>query len=335
MPTKIEPSDEKNPFRDIKVGHRLWICSTSEPSEFEVLLSDALRQAAPNNKSDTVFYVSAYSFYGADNHVKYLLSSLPNIELPYDAIVSFITLEKEMSFAIPNPQTSGLREADKNIQHIVVNEHKFTLQKQILLIFACNHRDFDRADRLLRGFSDLIGFISLIIGASIEGQELFGSYFCIEKKKIISGNLKVTERHPLEQVILNFKNIFESNDIDLQDDIINSAIWFAGRAFITQEAKSKPIFYYTSIEIACGRSLLNTIGKIYTGKVERAKAEECFKQIKGIRDKIVHRGIAEDIESALERLLQAIILDAIMFRIKGKCKKTALESLLMHKTTGE
>lgn len=332
MSAENAPPPELASFREMKVGDRIWIRNASEPSEFEILLADAIRQSALNDKSQSIFYTSAYSFYGSRFHVQYILQSLPSIELPYEAWVTFIYLDRDMSFDIPHPQTSVHVENENTIQNIIVNNHKYTLQKQILIVFSCKSTDFDRNDRALRGFSDMIGFLSLIVGRSIHGEELFGSYFCIDLKKFISGRLKVAMRHQFEAVIVSFRNLFEENEIDLQDDIVNAAIWFSGRAFSTKEAKSKSIFYYTAIELICGRSPINTIRKIYKRHICSEEAVDCFKRIKVIRDNVVHRGIAEDIDAELERMTQTIILDSILFKLEKANAKTALDALLQTRT---
>lgn len=310
-PVRETQQEERPP---LSVGDRFWVWLEDEPTEFEVMLADALvafpkTEATENDNG--VFQVRAYSWRGSIEFTHdFLETHLPRtIELPFDRMITFLRVDDTLKFSIPIPTLSFSDVATAGSIH--VSPQKFTFTHQTLLILACRQADHDREAPALAETHDALGLVSILSGDILYGRSLFSSYFCTKRKKFLSGTLGLVKQSSVERAPLKFAGD-HPEAFDARDDRTHAALWFAGSAFSSSDNASKVVAYVTAFEILMGKNLQNFVRSLYRKDSQlQSLALEKMRSLKTLRGDLVHAGRRIALSPELERYAQAFILDAI------------------------
>ncbi|WP_027534188.1 hypothetical protein [Bradyrhizobium sp. WSM3983] len=301
-------------MQQLKAGDRLWVWLAEEPSALEIELADALtvfpklENAEDNNG---VFHVRVYSWRGSPDFTQdFLKTHLPNsVELPFERMIKFVKIDKKIEFSIPVAILSFSHSAEAGAVH--VSPLKYSFWDQTLMILASRQSDHDRKDSALTGSFDSLGLVSLLSGQILHGGCLLSSYFCITRKKFLSGTLGVVTQSSTDWAPLQFASA-NQDGLDARDDRTHAALWFAGSAFSSNDNASKIVSYITALEILMGKNLQNYLSPLYRKDKELQKlALEKLTALKSLRGDLVHKGRRVVLSAELERYAQAFILDAI------------------------
>jgi hypothetical protein len=307
-----EPIRE-NSQQQVNLGDRFWVWLEGEPTEFEIMLADALA-AFPKTEATNdngVFQVRAYSWRGTvDFTHDFLKTHLPRtIELPFDRMITFLRIDDALTFSIPVPTLSFSDIAAAG--SINISAQKFNFTHQTLLILACRQTDHDREAPALAETHDALGLVSILSGDILYGRPLFSSYFCTKRKKFLSGTLGLVKQSSVERTPLKFARN-HPEVLDARDDRTHAALWFAGSAFSSIDNASKVVAYVTAFEILMGKNLQNYVSRLYKNDPQLQNlALEKMRNLSTLRGDLVHAGLRIALSPELERYAQAFILDAI------------------------
>lgn len=313
-------------------GHRLWIWSADSPSVFETELTDVLKQYVEPESSESIFFLSAFSSRANFSTLRNICRShLPSkLELPNERTVCIFNVSEEREFSIPATVLSySVNDENQGIANILVSSNKHKLSNQLILIFASRLKDYHRTDQKADGHDDIVGYFTLALGDVIVRKSLFESYFCIRRQKFITANIKAATVPQTHNFLINIKSMIMNDNLDLQDEVSQLTIWFLGRSFREQSVTSRLVYLNTALEIAAGRSPLNVFRQIYCPSDETINfANEILAKFKKARHELLHHGKHFNLDETTERLVQALIFDALLHRSKNLAGKPAFISML-------
>ena len=312
-----------------EAGQTLWITSDSETSEFEEHIAELLKNFKSKND---IYLVKLFSW----NSRKIPAPIAINEHLPKhtesldDRLISFFHVGEELKVEIPRPSISHSNE-ENCAGFIKITTDKYQFENETLLIVACTQEDFEKRQESLIGLSDTIGLLSLMFGQNIQSREIFTKFFNAKTKKFISGEIKNTESHEHKDMIVGLRSYYQFEKINFEDDISHAALWFSGKAFVSRDDASKIVYYHTAVEVVADRSksyenLFNKMYKKFPDLKEFALKQ--LKELKDLRGKLLHKGQAVSLNCELERYIQIIILDALIYKQKGVLERSGLNNVM-------
>lgn len=291
----------------------MWHWSAEAPTPFEMMLAGHLSAFTDGDSPDQdngVFRVSAYSWRGDDALTSKVFECIPkDMEVKFPRLVTFHAIDEEMKVSIPSASVFNSSKAS----FIDIGHRDVTLHPGIMLLVASRQMDYDDEGPTLAGHDDALGIVSLVAGHILNKEEVFSSYFCVERKKFLCGRLRIVEDPVVARTVIP-----ELGEIrlDAQNETTHVAFWFAGKAFSASDHASKIVFYQVALESAVGKqNVTNFFGSLYKGRGAFTDHIMCLiKRAKSARDDIVHRGERRTLTTEVERYIQAAIIDALRDR---------------------
>lgn len=303
---------------------KLWFWLADEVTEFESKIADQLQNILSANK---LFFVRLFSWDNSSVSASELVKTcLPaKAEFPNDRKVSFFHIGQELKVKIPFPTLTHMNEPDC-VGNVNISSIDYQFSNQTIIVIACSQEEHDAKNYSLNGTNDVVGYLSLMLGKNILHKEIFSNYFCVQKKKFISGDLELKTREGNENKIFGLKKFYNIDKFSGEDEKIHAALWFAGKAFVSNDSAVKVVFYKTALELLAGKTYSNFFGKIYQGETYD-RANKKIKQFKDLRDNLLHKGKPIIMTDSMERYIQVFLLDAIAFSQKQILEKSAFEAL--------
>lgn len=307
-----------------QTGDRLWVTLDDPPSEFEKGVAEKIREF---DRESSVFFVQVFSWRSVPTpRFKDVQYQLPKItELSQDRTVIFYEIGEETTLSIPTCRLMFSNSAGAGI--VSVNPSKFKFKNQLLVVIACRQEDHDSGHASLHGSMDAIGYLSLVFGKSISEVPIFSIYFNADAEKFVSGALVLKETSKQEESVYGIKDFYKLDRFIADDDRTHAALWFAGKAFTEIDLASKIILYYSSIELICGKRMQDYFRNLYKGRSYSALAVETVKNLKELRNQLLHQGKLGDFSGPFERCIQVLLLDAIIEKQCGKLANSAFGSI--------
>ncbi len=309
-----------------KKKETVWTWNAEEPSKFEENVSEFLEK---HNSSNGMYVVKVFSWDNKSISAQEFINkhSPKSASFPHDRIIIFWHIEDELKVKIPEPTHYHVNDPNC-IGQINISTKEFFFKNQTLIIIACNQQDYDKEINSLKGLSDAVGYLSLMVGGNILYREIFAKYFCTKRRKFVSGELELRPEEPYPSKVFGLRDFYEIENFDAEDDITHATLWFAGKAFTSKDYASKLVNYHTALEIIGGKNFQNTFGKIYSRNPEVLDAaKKALSEISKLRGYLVHKGKQVELDQALQRKIQIFILDAIIYKQKGKQQKTAFAEM--------
>jgi hypothetical protein len=330
MSGAAHPEQEQlNSAPDVKrldTGDRIWFWFAEPPSELEQHIAALL---FPLSSRGNIYHVTLLCWSNPQQPPGDLLreGAFAKTSLARERLVTFFPISSPQEAKLPEVTLTFTRQGQAG--HLHISPRKIRLDGQTLIIIASKQDDFDDLERQHVRASDAIGYLSLILGRNISSDWIISSYFSSDRKKFVNGALEVRQTSELEYSIINIPDLFGLKALNLSDRKSNIALWLAGRAFASNDSFSSIVLYYTSFKIILGKRLSESVRNLYRLNTEvLPAADDAVRTLKALRDGLVHQGRPGRLTSLYERKLQAILLDALVYRGLGGQRQTALERLL-------
>jgi hypothetical protein len=307
-----------------KLGDRLWFWRDGPSSKFEKSLSALLRQLRWNNN---ILEVEIFScdpeVFGQLNLIRDILPQA--ILLRNSCALCVYTTDASTKVQFPAAYLSFSHSASAGDVQVFCNE--CTISRQCFLICAACHEDI-KVEQRLEGNLDLIRIVALLIGRGLLHPPIYFSYLCLEREKFISGELELRARSALDTFLCKWEEHSSPNLGTENDSVVQACLWFSAKAFLSQDQATKIFYYNTALEIIAGGHIQNHYRAIFRNRPDtKSLLEERLWEAQRSRGALVHNGLPMQFSTGLKRFIQALLFDAIVYRLTGRLEHSSFERL--------
>lgn len=315
---KEEETDAAQVAPDLQVGSWFWICSASEPTEFEERLATTIRGIC--SEIDFVF-LSIYSLSPRLSEKEYHRRTLKFAGS--DAHYIILTTKTGDEFRSHQLSLNFNSDCVKNVK-VSEFSHRFN-EEEVLVAFREASVEKEDGFSIHRAYSET-GLVSCFLGSGMIFPPIISSFFSAKERKFFTRKLTIREKAPLDDIAQKFGNLIDAEvDFSLLGEPAKKALRMLTKARGSKDEAAKWVYYRAALEQSLGRNYINEIRRRYK-RHPKAKnvAEQTVSRLKSLRDSLVHHAEIGTQSSLDERAIHSIVLDGIGFRFDGEFVLTSI-----------
>lgn len=315
MVNEASPSSE---MKSLKVGDRIWHWLAASPTWFESRVADLLTHFETDTEA---FHVEVFPWLAAsDVSTSEIRSHIPSVvEVSQSRCIGIVSAGKQDILQIPKQRLAHTAEPPG--AHLFLTTEDVHLSDRTFLVVGTKFDDHVSGYDTRRGAHDTLGFLCLMFGFNVSETPSISCYFNVEKRKFVAGDVGIFDSSPLENVTVGLKSFYGIDAIDFDQPAIHQTLWFAGRAFRTGDPGLKVVLYQSAFESVWNSKRTDDIArKMYKrfGAEPMNAAHSYLRQLKLLRNNLLHQGASESVKPVFERILHLILLDALVLKSEGE-----------------
>lgn len=297
---------------------RFWLKLEAEPSSLEKRLAARLREEFAT--TDVVFLCA------------FVFSQEFVDEADRDSRIQFLGSDA-VSFLFDTHEGEELKDVDVFLafkdgvgppNHVLLQDRSKNIGRQLLLVVASPFSsELEFGLERHRHMAE-VGYLSCLFGRAMIVPPLMASFFSINSKAFLNGDVRAGESAHFENATQPFAAVSAVTADIAQNASRKKALSMVGLAARSTDPVASWVYYRAALEQAFGKRYLDNVRKYYKKEPRvREVADEAMSALKTLRDDLVHNAHIGEYSNFNQRVVQCVVLDGIFNKEKSN------ESLLV------